>query len=49
MLQTSSGEEERKLANKASLVGLFEIEWKPPCHNTLVEFLNNQKLDFEQN
>jgi hypothetical protein len=24
---------------------LFEIEWKTPCHNILVEFLNNWKLD----
>ncbi len=49
MLWTSFGEEERNWANRASLVGLFEIEWKTPCHNILVEFLNNQKLDFEHN
>ncbi len=28
-------------------MGLFEVEWKTPCHNILVEFLNNWKLDFE--
>jgi hypothetical protein len=49
MLWTSSGKEERKWVNKANLVGLFEIEWKIPCHNTLVEFFNNWKLDFEHN
>ncbi len=38
MLQTSSRKEERKWANKARLVGLFEIEWKTPCHSILVEF-----------
>jgi hypothetical protein len=26
---------------------MFEIEWKTPHHNILVEFLNNWKLDFE--
>jgi len=31
------------------LVGLFEVEWKTPCHNILVEFLNSWKLDFEHN
>jgi hypothetical protein len=31
------------------LVGLFEVEWKIPCHNILVEFLNNWNLDFEHN
>jgi hypothetical protein len=31
------------------LVGLFEIEWKTPHHNILVEFLNNWKLDFKHN
>jgi hypothetical protein len=35
--------------NKASLVGLFEIEWTTPCHNILVEFLNNWKLNSEHN
>ncbi len=28
---------------------MFEIEWKSPHHNILVEFLNNWKLDFEHN
>jgi hypothetical protein len=46
---TSFGEEERSWANKARLVGLFEVEWKTPHHNILVEFLNNWKLDFEHN
>ncbi len=35
--------------NRAGLVGLFEVEWKTPHHNILVEFLNNSKLDFEHN
>jgi hypothetical protein len=30
------------------LVGLFEVEWKTPFHNVLVEF-PNWKLDFEHN
>jgi hypothetical protein len=41
----SSRKEERAWANKVELVGMFEIEWKTPCHNILVEFLNNWKLD----
>jgi len=45
----SSRKEERAWANKAKLVGMFEIEWKTPCHNILVEFLNNWKLDQEHN
>jgi hypothetical protein len=49
MLWTSSGEEERKWVNRTSLVGLFEIEWKTPHHNILIEFLNNYKLDYEHN
>jgi len=44
---TSFGEEERAWANKVGLVGLFEIGLKTPCHNILVEFLNNWKLDLE--
>jgi hypothetical protein len=48
-LLTSFKEEERTWANKISLVGLFEIEWKTPCHIILVELLNNWKLDFEHN
>jgi hypothetical protein len=36
---------ERKWVNTAGLVGLFEIEWKTPHHNILVEFLNNWKLE----
>ncbi len=47
LLQTNFGKEERKQANKVGLVGLFEIEWKTLCHNILVEFYNNYKLDFE--
>jgi hypothetical protein len=34
-------EEEKAWANKAGLIGLFEVEWKIPHHNILVEFLNN--------
>ncbi len=49
LLWTSFGEEEKAWANKAGLVDLFEVEWKTPCHNILVEFLNNQKLDSEHN
>jgi len=44
LLWTSSGEEERAWENKVGLIGLFEIEWKTPQHNILVEFLNNWKL-----
>ncbi len=49
LLWTSFGEEEKAQANIAGLVGLFEVAWKTFCHNILVEFLNNQKLDFEHN
>jgi len=35
--------------NRAGLVGLFDIKWKTPRHNILVEFLNNWKLDLEHN
>ncbi len=45
LLWTSCGKEERAQANKVGLVGMFEIEWKTPHHNILVEFLNNWKLD----
>jgi hypothetical protein len=45
----TSSEEERKWANRLILVGLFEIEWKTPRHNILVEFLNNWKLDSKHN
>jgi hypothetical protein len=31
------------------LVSRFEIEWKTPRHNILVEFLNNWKLDPNNN
>jgi hypothetical protein len=49
LVWTSSKEEERTWANRVGLVGLFEVEWKTPYHNILVEFLNNWKLDFEHN
>jgi hypothetical protein len=49
LLWTSSGEEERTWATKVSLVGLFEVDWKMPRHNILVEFLNNSKLDSKPN
>jgi hypothetical protein len=49
LLWTSSREEDRAWANKARLVGMFEIEWKIPRHNILVEFLNNWKLDLKHN
>jgi hypothetical protein len=41
LLWTSSGKEEKTWANKVELVGMFEIEWKTPHHNILVEFLKN--------
>jgi hypothetical protein len=41
LLWTSSREEEITWANKTRLVGLFEVEWKTPYHNILVDFLNN--------
>jgi hypothetical protein len=47
LLWTSFGEEERTLVNKVGLVGLFEIEWKTPRHNILVEIMINWKLDLE--
>jgi hypothetical protein len=28
---------------------MVEIEWKTPCHNILLEFLNNWKWDLEHN
>lgn len=34
------GEEEKTWASVVELVGLFEIDWKAPCHDMLVEFLN---------
>jgi hypothetical protein len=46
---TSFGEEERAWTNKTRLVGLFEVEWKTPYHNILVEFMNNWKLGFKHN
>jgi hypothetical protein len=49
LLWTSFKREERTWANRVGLVGLFEVEWKTPHHNVLVEFLNNYKLDFEHN
>ncbi len=49
MLWTNFGEEGKKWLNKTNLVGLFKVEWKTPCHNILVEFLKNWKLNFEHN
>jgi hypothetical protein len=49
LLWTSFRGEERAWANKAQLVGLFEIEWKTFRHNILVEVFNNWKLDLEHN
>ncbi len=49
LLWTSSREEERAWVNKIKLIGLFEVEWKTPYHNILIEFLNNQNLDLEHN
>ncbi len=48
LLWTSFREEERAHV-KAKLVSMFQIEWKIPHHNILVEFLNNWKLDLKQN
>jgi hypothetical protein len=42
----TSSREERTRASEVSLVGLFEVEWKTPHDNILVEFFNC-KLDFE--
>jgi hypothetical protein len=39
----------RAWANKARLVGMFEIEWRTPPHKIMVEFLNNWKLDSKHN
>ncbi len=49
LLWTSFGEEERTWTNIVGLVGLFEVEWKTPCWNILVEFLNNWKLESKHN
>jgi hypothetical protein len=49
LLWISSGEEERAWVNINRLVGMFEIEWKTPHHNILVEFLNNWKLNSKHN
>jgi len=49
LLWTSFGEKERTWANKARLVGLFEIDLKTLQHNILVEFLNNSNLDLKHN
>jgi hypothetical protein len=49
LLSTSSKEEKWAWANKVGLVGMFEVEWKFPYHNIMVEFLNNWMLDFEHN
>ncbi len=46
---TTSRKEKGAWANKARLVGMFEIEWKTPPHNIMVEFLNNWKLDSKHN
>jgi hypothetical protein len=48
-LWPSFGKEERKWANIVGLVGSFEVEWKTPHHNILVEFSNNWKLDSKHN
>ncbi len=48
-LWTSFKKEEKAWANIVVLVGLFEVEWKTPFHNILVDFLNNWKLDYEDN
>jgi hypothetical protein len=42
-------ERKRAYTNKTRLIGMFEIEWKTPCHNILVEFMNNWKLDPQHN
>jgi hypothetical protein len=43
---TNYGEEKKAWANKAKLVGLFELEWKTPRHNILAEFLNKLEVGF---
>jgi hypothetical protein len=45
----TSFKKERTWVNRAGLVGLFEVEWKTPHHNILVEFLNNWKVYYEHN
>ncbi len=49
MLWKSFGKEEKAWVNRARLIGLFEIEWKTPCRNILVEFLNNWQLNPKPN
>jgi hypothetical protein len=41
LLWTSFGKEEKPWANKIGFIGLFEVEWKTPSQNVVVEFLNN--------
>jgi hypothetical protein len=40
-------EVEKKWASKIGLVGLFEIEWRTPHHDLLVEFCNSWKVENE--
>ncbi len=42
-------ERKRAYTNKTRLIGIFEIEWKTPCHNILIESMNNWKLDLQHN
>jgi len=36
--------EEKTWALKIEFVGLFEIDWKIPCHDLSVEFLNTYHI-----
>jgi hypothetical protein len=45
LLWASFGEEEKAWVNINRLVGMFEIEWKTPHHNILVEFFKNWRLN----
>ncbi len=49
LLWTIFRQEKKAWANRVGLVGLFEIEWKTPWHNILVELMNNWKLDPQHN
>jgi hypothetical protein len=39
------GEVEKRWASKVGLLGLFEVQWRRPQHDLLVEFLNSWKVE----
>jgi hypothetical protein len=41
------GEDDKKMASRIELVGLFELQWKVPHHDWLVEFFNTYQIKEE--